>query len=180
MCVLVTQSCPAFCGHMDCSLPGSSVHRILQARILEWFAIPFSRGSSQSRNQTRVSWIASGFFTTEPPGKPIKSSRGPQISLADGDSEEIGTRNNVQVEGGGRGEGRGQLNHRGGDASLKMRARRARGEKNAASLARGSNGVINHHAMSAKHVIRTQTHLGGIVSSIADASVAAHCTLPEI
>ena len=45
--VLVAQSCPTVCDPMDCSLPGSSVHGILQARILEWAAIPFSRGSSQ-------------------------------------------------------------------------------------------------------------------------------------
>ena len=44
--VLVTQSCPAHCDPMDYSLPGSSVHGILQARILEWVAILFSRGSS--------------------------------------------------------------------------------------------------------------------------------------
>ena len=42
----VTQSCPTLCDHMDCSLPGFSVHRILQARTLEWAAISFSRGSS--------------------------------------------------------------------------------------------------------------------------------------
>ena len=44
--VLVTQLCPTLCDPMDCSPPDSSVHRILQARILEWVAIPFSRGSS--------------------------------------------------------------------------------------------------------------------------------------
>ena len=43
-------------------LPGSSVHGILQARILEWAAIPFSRGSSQSRHQTQVSHIAGRFL----------------------------------------------------------------------------------------------------------------------
>ena len=42
----LTQLCPTLCDPMDCSLPGSSVHRILQARILEWVAISFSRGSS--------------------------------------------------------------------------------------------------------------------------------------
>ena len=51
------------CDPMVCSLPGSSVHGILQARILEWVAISFSRGSSQSRNQTHVSCIAGRFFT---------------------------------------------------------------------------------------------------------------------
>ena len=54
---------------MDCSPPGSSVHGILQARILESVAIPFSRGSSQLRDWTRVSYIADRFFTTEPPGE---------------------------------------------------------------------------------------------------------------
>ena len=42
----VTQSCPTLCGPMDCSLPGSSVHGIVQATVLEWVAISFSRGSS--------------------------------------------------------------------------------------------------------------------------------------
>ena len=50
--VLVAQSCPTLCDPMDCSLPGSSVHKIFQARILEWVAISFSRGSSQPRDQT--------------------------------------------------------------------------------------------------------------------------------
>ena len=48
---------------MDCSLPGSSVHGILQARILEWVAIPFSKGCSQPTDRTQVSCIADGFFT---------------------------------------------------------------------------------------------------------------------
>ena len=48
---------------MDCSLPDSSVHGIFQARILEWVAISFSRGSSPPRDQTQVSRIAGGFFT---------------------------------------------------------------------------------------------------------------------
>ena len=49
------------CNPMDCSLPGFSVHGLLQARILEWVAIPFSRGSSQPRDGTWVSCIAAGF-----------------------------------------------------------------------------------------------------------------------
>ena len=49
LCVLVAQSCPTLCDPMDCSPPGFSVHGILQARILEWISIPFSRGTSQSR-----------------------------------------------------------------------------------------------------------------------------------
>ena len=62
---LVTQSRPTLCNSMDCSPPGSSVHGILQARILEWVANPFSRESSQLRDQTRVSCIAGRYCTTE-------------------------------------------------------------------------------------------------------------------
>ena len=51
------------CDTMNCRPPGSSVHGILQARILEWVAIPFSRGSSQPRDWTQVSHIAVRFFT---------------------------------------------------------------------------------------------------------------------
>ena len=53
-----------------CSPPGFSVHGILQARILEWVAILFSRGSSPARDQTQVSCIAGRFLMSEPPGKP--------------------------------------------------------------------------------------------------------------
>ena len=70
------QLCPTLCDPMDCNLPGSSVHRILQAKILERVAIAPSRGSSQPRDQMHVSCtscIAGGFFTTEPPGKPSLS-----------------------------------------------------------------------------------------------------------
>ena len=55
--LLVTQSCLTLFDPMDRGPPGSPVHRILQARILEWAAIPFSRGSSPSRDWTRVSCI---------------------------------------------------------------------------------------------------------------------------
>ena len=57
-------SCVWLCDPTDCSLPGSSVHGILQARILEWVVYPFSSGSSQPRNRTSVSCIADGFFTS--------------------------------------------------------------------------------------------------------------------
>ena len=50
MCMLVAQSCPTLCDPMDCSPPGFSVYGISQARILEWVAISFSRGSSQPRD----------------------------------------------------------------------------------------------------------------------------------
>ena len=69
--VLVAQSFPALCDPMDCSLPGFSVRRILQARILEWVAIPFSRASSHPRDWAWISCIACRFFLlSEPPGKP--------------------------------------------------------------------------------------------------------------
>ena len=73
--VLVTQSCLTLCESMDCSLPGSSVHGILQARLLEWVAILFSRGSSWPKDWMRVSRIAGRFFSvwaTKPkPGLPF-------------------------------------------------------------------------------------------------------------
>ena len=60
---LITQSCLTLCDPMDGSTPGSSVHGIFQAGILEWLAIPFSWGSSQPRDQTQVFRIASRVFT---------------------------------------------------------------------------------------------------------------------
>ena len=59
----VAQSCPTLSDPMDCSLPGSSVLEIFQARILDWVAISFSRGSSQPRGLTQVSCTAGRFFT---------------------------------------------------------------------------------------------------------------------
>ena len=54
---------------MDCRPPGSSVHGILQARILEWAAMAFSRGSSWPRDWTQVSWLQADSLPSEPPGK---------------------------------------------------------------------------------------------------------------
>ena len=59
----VAQSCPTLCDSVDCSPPGSSVHGILQARVQEWVAIPFSRGS-WPRDQPAVSRIAGRLFTS--------------------------------------------------------------------------------------------------------------------
>ena len=59
----VAQSCLTLCDPMDCSLPGSSVHGILQAIVLEWIAISFSRGSSQPRARTWVSHTVDRHFT---------------------------------------------------------------------------------------------------------------------
>ena len=61
--VLVAQSSPTLCNPMDYSPPGSSVHGILQTRILEWVAVPFSRGFSRPRDRTQVSCIAGRFFS---------------------------------------------------------------------------------------------------------------------
>ena len=72
VCV-IAQSCSTLCGSLGYSPPGTSVHRIFQARILEWFAISSSRGSSQSRDPTSfscASCLAGRFFTSELLGKP--------------------------------------------------------------------------------------------------------------
>ena len=74
-CAKSPQSCPTLWDAMDCSQPGSSVHGISQARILEWVAIFYSRGCSptqESHSQSLASpALAGGFFTTLPPGKPV-------------------------------------------------------------------------------------------------------------
>ena len=73
VCALVTQSCLTLCNLMDCSWPGSSVHGILQSRILEWIDIPFSRVSSWSRDWTLVSCIAGRFFTVWAPREALNA-----------------------------------------------------------------------------------------------------------
>ena len=62
----VAQSCPALCDPMGCGLPGSSVHGIFQAIVLEWIAISFSRGSTQPRDRTRVSRIVDRHYHLSP------------------------------------------------------------------------------------------------------------------
>ena len=69
-CCLVSQWYPTPCNSMDCSLPGSSIHGILQARILEWVAIPFSKGPSRPRDGTQASWLQADSLPSEPPEKP--------------------------------------------------------------------------------------------------------------
>ena len=66
LCAKSNQLCLTLCNPTDCSPSGSSVHGILQARILEWVAISFSRGSSQPGDRTLVSFFAGRFFITEP------------------------------------------------------------------------------------------------------------------
>ena len=67
----VAQSCLTLCNPMDCSLPGSSIHGIFQAKILEWTAISFSRGSSQPRDRTQVPCIAGRRFTVWATREPL-------------------------------------------------------------------------------------------------------------
>ena len=68
--LLVAQSCLTLCDPIDCSPPGSSVHGILQAKILEWIAISHSRVSSAPGIDPTCPALAGGFFNTAPPGKP--------------------------------------------------------------------------------------------------------------
>ena len=67
--VLDTQSCPTLCNPMNCNPPGSSVHGILQARILEWVAISFSRVTSQPRDRAWETALQADSLLSEPPGK---------------------------------------------------------------------------------------------------------------
>ena len=69
--------CPNLCDPMDCSPPVSSVHGILQARMLEWVVISFSRGSSQPRDWTHVSCIAGKFFTAWAVGEALSTNMCP-------------------------------------------------------------------------------------------------------
>ena len=70
------------CNSMDCSPPGFSVPGIFQARIPEWVAISYSRGSSWPRDQTHISCIlAGGFFTTLPPGKLLWNMNSTELSI---------------------------------------------------------------------------------------------------
>ena len=75
----VAQSCLTLCNPMDCSLPGSSIHGIFQARILEWVAISFSRRSSWPRDWTRVSCIVGRRFTIWATREVKKNAIGPLI-----------------------------------------------------------------------------------------------------
>ena len=70
-CYSVTLLCLTLCDPMECSPPASSVCGILQARILEWVAIPFSKGSSWPRDQTLSLALQADCLLSEPPGKPI-------------------------------------------------------------------------------------------------------------
>jgi len=76
MCTKLLPSYPTLCDPMDCSLPVSSVHGISQPRILEWVAMPSSRGSSRPRDRTRISCIGGRFFTAKlPEAPPLNATR---------------------------------------------------------------------------------------------------------
>ena len=80
---LVAKSCLTLCDPMDGNPPGSSVHGILQARILEWAAISSSRGIFPTRGSNLcLLYLAGGFFTTEPPGKPPGLEESPRLLKA--------------------------------------------------------------------------------------------------
>ena len=72
LCALVMQSCPTLCNPTDCSPPSSSAHGILQARILKWTAIPFSRGSCRPRDQALFSCVVGTFFAMWATGKSFR------------------------------------------------------------------------------------------------------------
>ena len=77
VCTKSPQLCPTICDPMDCSLPGSSVDRILQARILEWVARPSSRGASRPiRHLSMSPVLLAGSLPLAPPGKPCDLSVG--------------------------------------------------------------------------------------------------------
>ena len=82
---MCAQSCLTLCDPKDYSPPGSSVHGIFQARILQWVAISFSRSSSQPREPTWISTSTGSFFTTVPPWKPLKTIGYKQITKANQD-----------------------------------------------------------------------------------------------
>ena len=84
----VAQLCPTLCSPMDCSLPCSSVHGIFQARVLEWLAIYFPRGSSQPRDRTQVSCIVGRRFTIWATREDIYDKPTPNIIL-NGETESI-------------------------------------------------------------------------------------------
>ena len=81
VCLLAAQLCPTPCNPMDYSLLGSSLHGILQTRILEWVAIPFSRGSFQPRDWTQVSCVADRFFTVWLTGEALTWAKQRYFSL---------------------------------------------------------------------------------------------------
>ena len=72
VCVLVTQPCLTLYKAMGCTVTGSSLHRVLQPRILEWVAIPFSKGLPDPRIKPRSRALQADSLLSEPPGKPVK------------------------------------------------------------------------------------------------------------
>ena len=77
---LVAKSCPTLCNPMYCSLPGSSVHGILQARILDWIAIPSPEDLLNPEVKPGSPVLQADSLLSEPPGKPCKSKYSPSFS----------------------------------------------------------------------------------------------------
>ena len=88
------QLCPTLCDPVDCGPPGSSIHGVLQARILVWVAMPSFRGSFQPKDWTHVSFVAGRLFTTESLGTPKLVSYTPQNQM----DNHRGGREGIQLE----------------------------------------------------------------------------------
>ena len=114
VCAQSLQSCPTLCDLKDCSPPGCSVHEILQARILEWVAMPSSRGSSWPNDWTHVSCIsciADRFFTTEPPRCSTCTLLYTQLGFPSGSAvENLPAMEEGSIAGSGRSPGEGNGN----------------------------------------------------------------------
>jgi len=87
----IAQACLTLCNPMDCSLPGSSVHGIFQARVLEWAAVSFSRGSSWSRDWTQSPALQTEAFPSEPPGKKYQNIYNWSLGLTPGQKMKEGS-----------------------------------------------------------------------------------------
>ena len=87
--VTVTQACWTLHNPMDCSSLGTSVHGILQARMLKWVAVPFSRGFSQPRYQTWVSWTAGRFLTIWATRETCLHSHSHSVLISSGQSKDF-------------------------------------------------------------------------------------------
>ena len=96
----IAQSCPTLCDPMDYSLPGSSVHGIFQVRVLEWGAISFSRGSSQPRDQTRVSRIVGRCFTVWAIREAHRNEKTSSLLWGNGKTLLINMRNSINMKAG--------------------------------------------------------------------------------
>ena len=96
---LLSCFCPTLCDPMDCCPPGSPVHGILQTRMLEWVAMPPSRGSYQLRDWTHVLVSCIGRWTTEPPESPTEGPSRPLIAGTEPSLESSGWGSTLPLQG---------------------------------------------------------------------------------